>query len=480
MEDPGFEKVHTERYQTLETEFLDSWELSYETNKAFAPSVFTGNRSCEGSHMLMMGTTNASFTVSQTVTMTPELAAATHMSFLLRVAAPDVEQTMPTLFVAFGATTVLVHADLKHAPWECTVVNVRVPAAARARIGEPLRVSFRTVNINSIFVLIDSVRFVTLRDGTGAAVETPSQPAAPGQCAPGCAPASERLAGVYYPACDTVACGYATQELNPEPRVARADVCANQVRAGPVYESSVCGAYNASSCCRTRADEDAAYARAASTLDAHCDFSAAPDCARDLGLVRCAPCHPSSSLYVEGNSVKLCTHYADDIYARCAPHCTGLGAANAREFFAAAGLGVLYGNTRTCFNGADTGAYFLLRTELIVIIVVCVLVFVAAVVVVVFVALHSAKVATTVDDKYEPDADAVGPASAAPFEEQSVAMESVAPPASVDMVNGGLNSQAMMMTGTGAGMNASVGAPGAFMSANFDPALQQTQAGPHN
>ena len=493
VKDPSFEKVHVEQYGGVENDFFDEWEVSYETNKAFASPVYSERDTCEGGHMLMMGASNVSFTVSQTVTMTAELAAATHMSFLLSVVQGDHSRVMPTLFVSFGGTAVLVHAGLVDVADRCVVVNVRVPDAARARLGEPLRISFRTVSVRAseavapipFTVLVDSIRFVTLRDGTGAAVETPSHPVVAGQCAPGCEAAAARTAGVYYPACDTAGCGYATRELDPYARVVRADVCANQVRPGPVYESGVCSMYNGSSCCRTRADEDGAYARAQSTIDAHCDFSAAPDCARELGLVRCALCHPSSSLYVEGGSVKLCTHYADDVYGRCARHCPGIAAASAAEFFAATGLGVLYGNTRTCFNGADTGAYFLLRTELI----------------------HhrrlrprlrrrrrrrrlcrapSAKVATTVDDKYEPDPDAVGAASAAPFEDQSVAMQSVAAPtASVDMVNGGLNSKAMMMTGAGMGMGAGTAStaaagPNAFMSANFDPALQQTQGGPGN
>lgn len=470
MKDPGFEKVHTETYGKDDAQFFDDWEVSYETQRMFMTPVYEGGLACEGKHTLLMGATNVSFTVNQTVRMTAALAEATHLSFLLSVVSEGYTQVMPTLFVAFGATTVLVHADLLGAPQLCTLVNVPVPETVRTHIDEDVRVSFRTVNLSPIIVLVDNVRFVTLRDGAGAVVETPSQPVAAGQCAPGCA--TQRDAGVYYPACDTVACGFATQEHSPWPRAARTGLCANQARAFAGYSGGPCGVYNASSCCRTAADESAAYARAAATIDAHCDLSSAPECARELALVRCAPCHPSSSLHTEGGSVKLCAHYAEDVFARCAPHCPGIAAADAREFFAATGLGVLYGNTRKCFNGAHTGEYFLLRTELIVIIVVSVLVFVAAVVVIVFVALHSARVATTIDDKYEPDADAVGATSAAPFEEPAVAMESVAPPASVGMVNGPLDSQAMMMPGT-----TSTAAPGAFMSANFDPALQQTQGG---
>jgi len=205
-------------------------------------------------------------------------------------------------------------------------------------------------------------------------------------------------------------------------------------------------------------------------------MNASGDCKKILNSLLCAPCHPSSSYFMEENGIiNLCVQFAEEVFKNCKKYCREMNTSDLDRYFIESGVGVILSNAhgQNCFNGEKTSMKYLLENwEIVVIVVSSVVLVVLVAVAIIIIFVVSRRYAKKVDDKFEPEVCVIaggGDGTAVeldPSMQSMQSLQSMPAPAS--------NPASLAQTQMGGGMmmmSSGYGQPGVL-----DPSLMQTQA----
>jgi len=433
--------------------------------------------------------------------LTDDMRNATHLVFQITSSEYTPGNSIPTLIVEIGGTTVMILPitdDRYFNEW--TLINVTLPDSVR-QPGIETTVSFQLVSIQSFYVLIDTVRFVRYSEGS---VPFSNFTTAEGECSPGCNP-NEINPDVYNVACDNIACDFNSSVTNFADQfkfkaTPSYGVCYNMRKPGRVfYEGSCSSIYFDKSCCTSKYDDYVAYNKALDKLYNEDGCKITGDCKDYIEMLRCAACDGSSSLFMDKDTLlpKICYNYARKIIKACKKDCSLV---TAEDFFDAYNLGFVVKNERDyCFNGRHTGEFFLFDYEIALIAIGSVIFVCVIALVIAFSIVKGRKYAKKVDDKIEPETCVVAPESVVDPATLGVEMDSttsmqpmqpmdansLAQTQQMVMMEDSLamNSQMQMMMmpslmQTQNGMQMQSGMPmQSGMQGGLDPSLMQTQGG---